>query len=143
MKFNVQFLSFYVIQVEGNEGQGAKSYKHYQTLDEEEYEHSEIKKFLDGSLRGQPSARWRKIRNRSRRRPRSGAFFVEPGYDLDSNPNFNQLTRLRAAEDVESFHNFGDDLVRSYLDTSAVRGERLSFPRLSCAPMATTRSCSS
>lgn len=54
-----------------------------------------------------------------------GRFLVEPGYELDSNPNFNQLTRLRAADDKESFHNFGDDLLRSYLDTSAVRGGAL------------------
>ncbi|NJJ40734.1 DUF3900 domain-containing protein [Paenibacillus apii] len=125
MKFNVRFLSFYVIQVEGKEGQGAKSYKHYQTLDEEEYEHSEIKKFLDGEFTRTAKRKVEKNPNSEQAPTKIGRFLVEPGYDLDSNPNFNQLTRLRAADDVESFHNFGDDLVRSYLDTSAVRGGAL------------------
>lgn len=48
MKFSVQYLSFFVIQVEGKEGQLNKSYKHYQTLDDYEYEDSDIKRFLDG-----------------------------------------------------------------------------------------------
>lgn len=122
MKFQIQFLSFYVIQVEGGE---EKSYKHYQTLDNEEYEESEIKKFLDGEFTRVSKRKVEKNPNTEQAPTKIGRFVVEPGYELDSNPNFNQLTRLRAADDKESFHNFGDDLLRSYLDTSAVRGGAL------------------
>lgn len=44
---------------------------------------------------------------------------------MSSNPNFNMFARLRAAEDKEDFKNACDDLVRMYLDTSAVRGGAL------------------
>lgn len=125
MKFYVNFLSFYVLQVEGKEGQGSKSYKHYQTMDDEEYAESEIKKFLDGEFSRISKRKVEKNPHTEQAPTKIGRFLVEPGYDLDSNPNFNQLTRLRAADDKESFHNFGDDLVRSYLDTSAVRGGAL------------------
>ncbi|RBN38841.1 hypothetical protein DMN50_23345, partial [Priestia megaterium] len=51
MDFKINFLSFYVIQVEGKEEQASKQYKHFQTLDTEEYEESSIKDFLDGEFK--------------------------------------------------------------------------------------------
>ncbi|MGA9226850.1 MAG: DUF3900 domain-containing protein, partial [Mesobacillus sp.] len=50
MEFEVQNLSFYVVQVEGKGDQADKRYKHFQTLNEEEYENSSLKDFLDGEF---------------------------------------------------------------------------------------------
>lgn len=125
MKFNVQFLSFFVIQVEGKESQLHKSYQHYQTLDDYEYEDSEIKKFLDGEFTRISKRKVEKNPNKEQAPTKIGRFIVEPGYELDSNPNFNMFARLRGADDKESFKNACDDLVRSYLDTSSVRGGAL------------------
>lgn len=51
MDFEIKFLSFYVIQVEGKDDQANKQFKHFQTLDTEEFEESELKDFLDGELK--------------------------------------------------------------------------------------------
>ncbi len=51
MDFEIKFLSFYVIQVEGKDEQANKQFKHFQTLDTEEFEESELKDFLDGELK--------------------------------------------------------------------------------------------
>lgn len=41
MDFEIRFLSFYVIQVEGKDEQANKQFKHFQTLDTGEFEESE------------------------------------------------------------------------------------------------------
>ncbi|CAM2779237.1 DUF3900 domain-containing protein [Paenibacillus sediminis] len=125
MDFQVKYLSFFVIQVEGKDGQGSKSYKHYQTLDGYEYVDSEIKKFLDGEFTRISKRKVEKNPNSEQAPTKIGRFIVEPGHELSSNPNFNLFTRLRASDDKESFKNACDDLVRSYLDTSSVRGGAL------------------
>ncbi|MNH91631.1 hypothetical protein D3C87_317100 [compost metagenome] len=122
MQFSIQFLSFFVIQVEGSESQGTRSYKHYQTLDGYEYIDSEIKKFLDGEFTRIAKRKVEKNPSAEQAPTKIGTFIVEPGHELDSNPNFNLFTRLRAAGEKEDFKNACDDLMRSYLDTSAVRG---------------------
>jgi hypothetical protein len=125
MRFTVQHLSFFVIQVEGRDGQTIKSYKHYQTLDSLEYENSEISKFLDGEF--SRTAKRKVEKNPSSEQPptKIGRFIVEPGHELDSNPNFNLFTRLRTTDNKEDYKNACDDLIRSYLDTSSVRGGAL------------------
>ncbi|MHA0857979.1 DUF3900 domain-containing protein [Paenibacillus sp. CMAA1364] len=125
MRFNVQYLSFFVIQVEGRDGQTVKNYKHYQTLDDQQYLDSEISKFLDGEFAR--TAKRKVEKNPSSEQPptKIGRFIVEPGHDLDSNPNFNLFLRLRTTDNSEDFKNACDDLIRSYLDTSAVRGGAL------------------
>ena len=50
MDFEVKFLSFFVIQVEGKGDQADKRDKHFQTLDAVEYENSSLKDFLDGEF---------------------------------------------------------------------------------------------
>ncbi|AZB41027.1 DUF3900 domain-containing protein [Bacillus sp. FJAT-42376] len=119
MDFTMRFLSFYVIQAED---QDSKRFKHYQTLDQEEFEASALKDFLDGELK-------RIVKRKAEKHPPSeqvptkiGYFAVEPGYDLDSNPNYNMLHRIRFAETKEAFDEGSEQLVRTYLDTSAVRG---------------------
>lgn len=50
MDFEIKFLSFYLVTVEGKGEQSQKNYKHFQTLDETKYEQSALKEFLDGEL---------------------------------------------------------------------------------------------
>lgn len=50
MKFAVQYISFFVIQGEGSDAASAKNYRHYQTLDENDYEDSALQQFLDGEF---------------------------------------------------------------------------------------------
>ncbi|MEC1614902.1 DUF3900 domain-containing protein [Bacillus mojavensis] len=122
MDFEIRFLSFYVIQVEGKDEQANKQFKHFQTLDTEEFEESELKDFLDGELK-------KIVKRKADRHPPSeqvptkiGHFIVEPGHELDSNPNYNLFNRARLAETKEDFNELSEQFVRTYLDTSAVRG---------------------
>lgn len=122
MDFSVQYLSFFVIQTED---QSSKSFKHYQTLDRETYETSEIQKFLDGEFA-------RIVKRKAERHPASeqvptklGRFIVEPGFELAGNPNYALFQRIRYAENARQFLDASDELVREYMDTSSVRGGAL------------------
>lgn len=122
MDFDIRFLSFYVIQVEGNDEQTNKHYQHFQTLDTEEYDQHAIKDFLDGELS-------KIVKRKVDRHPKSdsvstklGHFIVEPGHELNSNPNYNLFYRLKSAEAKADFQESSEELIRAYLDTSAVRG---------------------
>jgi hypothetical protein len=122
MKFAIQYLSFFVIQSEGSDPDGPKKYKHYQTLNHEEYQDSELKSFLDGEFK-RIAKRKAEVNAASDQVPtKIGRFIVEPGYDLTSNPNYNLFQRLRTAADKAEFHSFSDDLLRIYMDTQSVRG---------------------
>jgi hypothetical protein len=122
MDYEIKFLSFYVVQVEGKGEQATKYNKHFQTIDALEYENSPLKDFLDGELL--------KISKRKvERHPKSeqvptkiGRFIVEDGHDYDSNPNYNLFNRIRFAETKEAFKEANEPLVHTYIDTSAVRG---------------------
>lgn len=122
MDISMQYLSFFVIQSESEEPEAAKTYRHYQTLHRESYESSELKDFLHGELE-------RILKRKAERNPKTeqaptkiGRFFVEPGHELTSNPNYNLFRRLREASTREDFQAVSDDLIRTYLNTSAVRG---------------------
>lgn len=122
MKFAIQYLSFFVIQTEGEGQDGPKRYKHYQTLSHEEYQDSALKDFLDGEFK-RIAKRKAEINPAAEQVPtKIGRFIVEPGHELTSNPNYNLFQRLRTASDKQSFHNGGDDLLRIYMDTNSVRG---------------------
>ncbi|MGO4344431.1 DUF3900 domain-containing protein [Paenibacillus sp. MCAF9] len=124
MDFNMQYLSFFVIHTDGEESatSSGKRFKHYQTLEEDTYEDSEIQRFLDDEFK-------RIVKRKVERNPNSasaptkiGRFMVEPGYELGSNQNYNLFQRLRDADSKERFIGIADELVRIYMDTSAVRG---------------------
>lgn len=123
MDLRMQYLSFFVIQSETEKGAGSfKSFKHFQTMDGEEYEESALKEFLDEEF-------IKIIKRKAERHPNTpnpptkvGMFIVEPGYELDSNPNYNLFQRIREAGDKERFHSLSDEMIRIYMDTSAVRG---------------------
>ncbi|MRX71602.1 DUF3900 domain-containing protein [Bacillus lacus] len=122
MDFEINCLSFYVVTIEGKGESADKRYKHFQTLSSQEYEQSSLKQFLDGELE--------KIAKRKvDRHPKTdsvptkiGFFIAEEGHGLDSNPNYNLLSRIRNAEDSQSFQKQTEQLIRAYVDTSAVRG---------------------
>ncbi len=122
MDFEVQYLSFYVVQVEGKGDQADKRYKHFQTLNEEEYESSHLKEFLDGEFA-------KIVKRKVERHPKTdevptklGYFIVEEGHDLTSNPNYNLFHRVRFAESKEDFQQESEKFAIAYVDTSAVRG---------------------
>jgi len=124
MDLRMQFLSFFVIQSESEQGSSGsfKAFKHYQTMDGDDYEDSALKPFLDEEF-------IKIIKRKAERHPNTpnpptkvGMFMVEPGYELDSNPNYNLFQRIREADNKERFHSLSDELIRIYMDTSAVRG---------------------
>jgi hypothetical protein len=124
MDFIVHYLSFFVIQADGPDNT-AKTFKHFQTLGQEDYADSELKSFLDGEFQ-------RICKRKAERHPSTenaptkiGRFIAEPGYELDSNPNYNLFQRLRTADSHEEYHGFADELVRLYMDAAAVRGGAL------------------
>ena len=82
MEFEIRYISFYVIQVDGKDEQANKQYKHFQTLDTEEFENSELKDFLDGELKKSSSGKPNAIRNRSRCRRKSAASSQSRGMSL-------------------------------------------------------------
>lgn len=122
MKFSVQYLSFFVIHHDQSETNASKKYKHYKTLTHTDYEDSEIKAFLDGEF-SRIGKRKADVNPATESVPtKIGRFLVEPGHDLTANPNYNLFQRLRTATDREQFHQYGDDLLRTYMEASAVRG---------------------
>jgi hypothetical protein len=125
MDYQIQYLSFFVIQVEGKGEQADKRYKHFQTMNEQEYDDSSLKEFLDGEFA-------KIVKRKVERHPKAdevptkiGYFVVEEGHDLTSNPNYNLFNRTRCAESKEDFHEQGENFVNTYLNTSAVRGRAL------------------
>lgn len=78
MDFEIRFLSFYVIQVEGKDEQANKQFKHFQTLDTGEFEESELKDFLDGELKKSSNGKPTAIRSPSRCRRRSAILSSSP-----------------------------------------------------------------
>jgi hypothetical protein len=121
MNFTVQYLSFFVIQAEGD----SRGYKHYRTLDAESYLTSEIRQFLDGEFARIVKRKVEKNPDSEHAPTKIGRFHVEPGHELSSNPNYNLFQRLRTAGNKDEFLNYCDDLIRTYMDTSAVRGGAL------------------
>jgi hypothetical protein len=144
MKIQVELLSFFVISDE--DGAHGKQYKHYQTLDGDDYEDSELKRFLNGEF-------VRICKRKAERHPASesvptkiGRFIVEPEHDLTSNPNYNLFQRLLASQTEQDFIGHCDEMVRMYLDTSAVRGgafivARTTFPNVSDTPVLFIMKC--
>ncbi|RUS49079.1 DUF3900 domain-containing protein [Cohnella sp. AR92] len=122
MRFSIQFLSFFVIQADSSEQDPAKRYKHYQTLDHFDYEDSEIKSFLDSEFTRIGKRKAEVNANTENAPTKVGRFLVEPGYELDTNPNYNLFQKLRTAGDKSQFHYACDDILRTYMDTSSVRG---------------------
>lgn len=120
----MHYLSFYVIQTDGEQSAASsgRRFKHFQTLDEEDYEDSEIKRFLDEEFVRIVKRKVERNPNTANAPTKIGRFMVEPGYELGSNQNYNLFQRLREADSKERFLGIADELVRIYMDTSAVRG---------------------
>ncbi|MGE7646172.1 DUF3900 domain-containing protein, partial [Peribacillus frigoritolerans] len=122
MDFAITYLSFYLIQVEGKGDQADKRFKHFQTLDTEEYEESPLKDFLDGELMKISKRKVDRHPKTEQIPTKIGSFIVEEGHALDSNPNYNVFNRVRYAKTKQEFQEENEQFTRSYIDTSAVRG---------------------
>ncbi len=91
-------------------------------MDAEDYAVSELSDFLDGEF-GKTAKRKAERHPKAEQVPtKIGRFIVEPGYELDSNPNYNLFARLRMAESIDAFMGHADELVTTYMDASAIRG---------------------
>lgn len=74
MDFEINYLSFYVVQVEGKGEAVDKRYKHFQTLDAEEYEDRLLKRIFGWRIIKNFKAKSRtSCKNRTRLRQRSVA----------------------------------------------------------------------
>lgn len=122
MDFDIIYLSFFVVHVDGTGELAEKSFQHFQTLDREDYEDHALKDFLDGELMKISKRKVDRHPKQDQVPTKIGRFIVEPGHDLSSNPNYNQFQRLRESESIEDFRDKSEQFVRLYLDTSAVRG---------------------
>lgn len=124
MDLRMHFLSFFVIQSQTERDSDAsfKAFKHYQTLNADEYEDSAIKSFLDDEFVRIIKRKVEKYQQSSNPPTKIGTFMVQPGYELSSNMNYHLFQRIREATDKERFHALSDELIRLYMDTSAVRG---------------------
>lgn len=125
MDFTVEYLSFFVIQTEGSD----RHFKHYKTLDREAYAGSELKEFLDGEFTRIIKRKVEKHPNSEQPPTKIGRFLVEPGYDLASNPNYSLFHRLRTEPTKDYFFGCADELVRTYMNASAMRGGALIIAR--------------
>jgi hypothetical protein len=122
MDFDINYLSFFVIDIDNQEDHSKKTYKQLATLDSNTYNLSELKPFLDGEL-------LRITKRKVDRHPKSeqvptkiGYFIVELGFQLESNPNYNLFNRIRVAQNLNEFSEASSELVRAYTDTASVRG---------------------
>lgn len=122
MEMKLEYLSFFVVKVDGDGEQSTKTYRHYQTLDEETYLESNLKWFLDGEFMRTLKRKAERIRKSESSPTKIGRFIVENGYALDSNPNYNMFKRLRLAENQKEFQEASDDLLRAYMNTTSIRG---------------------
>ncbi|MBO9129136.1 DUF3900 domain-containing protein [Bacillus sp. 165] len=122
MDFEINYLSFYVVHIEGKGEQVTKYYKHFQTLDKTEYEESTLKEFLDGELEKISKRKVERHPKAEQAPTKIGYFITEEGYGLDSNPNYNVFQRVRLADSKEAFQAANEVLVSAYVDTAAVRG---------------------
>ncbi|OEH92670.1 DUF3900 domain-containing protein [Bacillus solimangrovi] len=129
MDFEIEYLSFFVVEVNKNKEQTDKSYKHFQTLNSETYENSALKGFLDGELMKISKRKVERHPKSTQAPTKIGRFIIEPGYGYDSNPNFNLFNRLRKVTDEPSFQDASNEFVRAYVETSAVRGGALITAR--------------
>ncbi|MGG4547140.1 DUF3900 domain-containing protein [Rossellomorea marisflavi] len=122
MDFTIQYLSFYLISVDGKGEEADKRQKHFQTLTTATYEESPLKTFLDGELTKITKRKVDRHAKSENAPTKIGRFIVEPGHELTSNPNYNLFHKTRFAEDSDTFREATDQIVQMYLETSAIRG---------------------
>ncbi|WP_062748043.1 DUF3900 domain-containing protein [Shouchella tritolerans] len=120
MEFTVQYLSFYAVQVDHETD--TKQYSHYQTLDTNAFEKSPLSAFLEGELKKIVKRKAQHHPNSDAAPTKIGRFVAEPGHPLSSNPNYNLFQRALTADSVAAFHKESEAFVKTYLQTSAVRG---------------------
>ena len=118
MEFIIQYLSFYVVEVE----EETKHVSHYQTLNQADYDGSSLQHFLDGEFTKITKRKVQRHAKSENSPTKIGRFIVEEGHDLTSNPNYNLFYHLRYAENKETFQKYSHQVADMYAETSAVRG---------------------
>lgn len=146
MEFTIEYLSFFVVQAEDKETNAAKAFRHYQTLNQESYQESNLKGFLNSEFARIAKRKVEKNPNTDQAPTKIGHFIVEPGYELDSNPNYNLLQTMITADTKGDFQDQCDGLVRVYMDTSSVRGgafiiSRAKLPKYTEVPFLFIMKC--
>lgn len=121
MEFIIQYLSFYVIEIE----EETKRVSHYQTLNQTDYDGSSLQHFLDGEFTKIAKRKVERHAKSESSPTKIGRFIVEEGHDLTSNPNYNLFYHLRSAENKEAFQKYSHQVADMYAETSAVRGGAL------------------
>ncbi len=91
-----------LIQVEGKGEAVDKRYKHFQTLDAEEYEDSSLKEFLNGELVKNFKAKSRTSCENRTSSDKDWSLCRRRRHELDSNPHYNLFNRIRFAETKEN-----------------------------------------
>lgn len=129
MDFDIKSLAFYLIEVEGSGDNAKKQIKPMAVLDESTYEESALKPFLDGELMKITKRKVDRHPKNEQVPTKIGRFIVEPGYDLGSNPNYNQFNRIKQADNLETFSAAAEEIATTYTDTTAVRGGVLIVTR--------------
>lgn len=128
MKFNIDWLSFYLIEQPENED-SPKQVRMTRYLSHDDYEKSELHDFLDGEF-ARIAKRKVELNPKSEGSPtKLGQFVLEPGHPLESNPNYALLSRMLSAETTGESKEPCQELVQSYLRTSQVRGGVLIIVR--------------
>ncbi|MGM9988506.1 MAG: DUF3900 domain-containing protein [Bacillaceae bacterium] len=122
MEFEINYLSFYVITVEGKGENMNKRYRHFQTIDYEEYANSSLKDFLDGELEKIAKRKVERHGKTENAPTKLGYFITEPGHELSSNPNYNLFQRVQTADSKEQFQRMNEAFAVTYTETAAVRG---------------------
>ncbi len=122
MDFEIKFLSFYVIQVEGKDEQANKQFKHFRTyLDTEEFEESELKDFLDGELK-------KIVKRKAERHPQSEQ--VPTKSAILSRSRAMSLIQIR----ITTFSTAPDLRIRrKHLSKQASSSSALTLTRVPCA----------
>jgi hypothetical protein len=121
MNFAIEWLSFYLIE-QPDEESGSKQIRMNKTLSRDEYQESELRRFLDGEF-ARIAKRKVEANPKSEASPtKLGRFVIVDGHSLEANPNYALFQNMLAAGTREEFRALCDELVQAYLRTSQVRG---------------------
>lgn len=120
MEFDIHFLSFYVINIDNEKD--TKQYTHYQTMDTDQFEQSPLASFLEGELQKIVKRKAQHHPNSDQVPTKIGRFVTELGHPLESNPNYALFQRALSVTTTNDFQNESETFVKTYIQTSAVRG---------------------
>jgi len=128
MNFQIDWLSFYVIQQEGADS-SAKLIRMARTLSRQEYQQSELRFFLDGEWSKMAKRKVEELPKNEGSPTKLGRFVIPEGYGVEANPNYLMLQKALAAGTKEEGQAVSLELAQAYLRTAQVRGGVLIVAR--------------